>query len=336
MPAGHPERPERIHSLLKNRSLFDRRGVIRLDSQRRAGREDLLRVHSVSHINRIAETAGRPYTMLDPDTHTSDLSYETALCAAGGLLDTIDAVVNGRAENGFVMVRPPGHHAETDRAMGFCLFNNVAIGARYLLDRHGIDRVLIVDWDVHHGNGTQRTFYESNRVLFISTHQYPCYPGTGPAHETGYGEGEGFTVNVPLPPGCGNAEYAAVFDRLVKPVARQFDPQFVLVSAGFDAHRDDPLAGMCVTESGFVTLISALLDIARDSAAGRLVAVLEGGYNLGALVSSVDAVVATMCTGEDTPRAGTPVHPESDAAIDLLKPIIRIQSDFWDLRTPQE
>jgi acetoin utilization deacetylase AcuC-like enzyme len=312
--------------------MFELDNVLRLESARQAGRDDLLRVHETVFIDRVASTAGRQYVRLDPDTHTCELSYETALYAAGGLLDTIDAVMDGRVNNGFAMVRPPGHHAESDRAMGFCLFNNVAIGARYLLEKYGLERVLVVDWDVHHGNGTQRSFYDDNRVLFISTHQYPCYPGTGPAGETGSGDGAGYTVNIPLPPGCGDAEYAAAFDRIVCPVARAFKPQFVLVSAGFDAHRDDPFAGMYVTEAGYTRLTSAVLEIAAESAGGRIAAVLEGGYNLEALASSVTAVVSTLGNGrqgDDGYHAIEPMDPaEADA---LLEPVLGVHSGFWRL-----
>ena len=332
MPGEHPERPARIRCLLENRGMFQLDNVLRLESARRAGRDDLLRVHDAADIDRVAATAGRQYAMLNPDTHTSRLSYETALYAAGGLLDTVDAVMDGRVNNGFAMVRPPGHHAEADRAMGFCLFNNVAIAARYLLEKYGLERVLVVDWDVHHGNGTQRSFYDDKRVLYVSTHQYPCYPGTGPARETGSGDGVGYTVNIPLPPGCGDAEYVAAFDRIVCPVARAYKPQFVLVSAGFDAHSDDPLAGMDVTESGYARLASAVLEIADQSACGRVVAVLEGGYNLEALAGSVSAVVFTLGNGGRGGGGYPAIEPLGGIETDrLLGPVVRIVSGFWPL-----
>jgi acetoin utilization deacetylase AcuC-like enzyme len=293
-PAGHPERADRIRRLLSHDALFARAGVVRMAAGRKATRDELLLVHTPAHVDRVAATGGKPHVAFDPDTHTSDLSYQTALLAAGGVLAVIDAVVRGEAVRAFALVRPPGHHAEDDRAMGFCLFNNVAVGARYLIERHGLERVLVVDWDVHHGNGTQQIFYDDDRVLYASLHQYPLYPGTGAERETGVGRGEGFTVNVPVAAGGGDEEYAAALRTVVLPAAERFRPQFVLVSAGFDAHRDDPLASLRVTEAGFAAMTSLLMDIAGRLCEGRLVAVLEGGYDLEALARSVEAVVGTM------------------------------------------
>ncbi len=332
MPGGHPESPARIARLLQNHGMFQLDNVLHLESERQAGRDDLLRVHETAYVDRVASTAGRPYVMLDPDTHTCKYSYETALYAAGALLDTIDAVMNGRVSNGFALVRPPGHHAEADRAMGFCLFNNVAIGARYLLEKYGLERVLVVDWDVHHGNGTQHSFYGDNNVLFVSTHQSPCYPGTGRVGETGSGDGAGYTVNIPLPPGCGDAEYAAAFDRVVKPVAKAYKPQFVLVSAGFDAHRLDPLAGMDVTEAGYRFFTSAVMEIAAESAGGRIAAVLEGGYNLEALASSVTTVVSALGDGAGESDAYSAIESLAQSETDrLLEPVVFALSGFWSL-----
>jgi acetoin utilization deacetylase AcuC-like enzyme len=206
----------------------------------------------------------------------------------------IDAVVEGRAANGFAFVRPPGHHAESDRVMGFCLFNNVAAGAAHLRRTHGAGRVLILDWDVHHGNGTQEIFWRDGSVLFVSLHEYPLYPGTGAASERGDGDGEGTTLNVPLSAGGGDAEYAEAMRALVVPAIRRFAPEFVLVSAGFDAHRDDRLANMSVTEAGFAALARTAVDLAAECCDGRLVLVLEGGYALGALRRSAAAVLAEL------------------------------------------
>jgi acetoin utilization deacetylase AcuC-like enzyme len=334
MPAGHPERTDRIRCLLDHRALLDKTGVRLLKTGRCARREDVLRVHEPGLVDRLVATAGRGHVMLDADTHTSERSWQTALVAAGGVLDTTDAVMSGVVTNGFALVRPPGHHAEPDRAMGFCLINNVAIAARYLQDVYGLDRILVVDWDVHHGNGTQRAFYEENGVLFVSIHQYPCYPGTGSMVETGLGEGDGYNVNIPLGPGCGDAEYAAVFDRIIRSVAAAYKPEFVLVSAGFDAHRDDPLSGMNVTRAGFRHMASTVAAIAGALAGGRLVAVLEGGYNLEALVSSVDAVtdvLAGIANTSQQPPGGFEPLSGSDAE-QLCEPVLRIQSRFWSLK----
>jgi acetoin utilization deacetylase AcuC-like enzyme len=196
--------------------------------------------------------------------------------------------MQGRVQNAFCAVRPPGHHAESTHAMGFCLFNNIAITARYLQQRHGLERVAIVDWDVHHGNGTQRTFYEDPSVFFFSTHQYPYYPGTGKADETGMGRGTGFTKNVPLPAGMGDTEYLQIFNTVLRPALKAYRPDVVLVSAGFDAHRDDPLAGMKLTTEGYVALTRVVKEIAGEFCQGRILSCLEGGYNLEALGASVE------------------------------------------------
>jgi acetoin utilization deacetylase AcuC-like enzyme len=216
-------------------------------------------------------------------------SLAAAYLAAGGALAAVDAIMRGEVEHAFCAVRPPGHHAERSRAMGFCLFNNVAIAARYVQKKHGLSRVLIIDWDVHHGNGTQHSFEEDASILFFSTHQYPHYPGTGRATERGAGAGEGFTINVPMEAGDGDEEYHAIFMNILLPAADAFKPEFVIISAGFDAHRDDPLANMGLTETGYADLTGLVAGIARRHAEGRLLSSLEGGYNLTALAGSVDA-----------------------------------------------
>ena len=261
---------------------------------RPATREELETVHSPVYIDLIASTAGKPYVRLDPDTSTCAKSYEAALLAAGGLLELIKVVMQGKLNNGFALVRPPGHHAERDRAMGFCLFNNVAIGAHYALQSFSLQRILIVDWDVHHGNGTQNSFYEDPRVLYFSTHRYGFYPGTGAATDVGRGRGEGFTVNVPLSSGTGDADYGILFEKLLKPIALEYRPQLILVSAGFDTHYNDPLGGMEVTERGFARMTQILMEIAEATAQGKLALTLEGGYNVTAERRSVKAVLEEL------------------------------------------
>jgi acetoin utilization deacetylase AcuC-like enzyme len=290
---SHPERAERIGALLRLDQEYQREGLVRL-TPRPASADEIAYNHDLSHIGRVAATAQRDFYAFDADTPTSAQSFATACLAAGGLLTLLETIMTGEVDNGFALVRPPGHHAERGRAMGFCLFNNVAIGARYLQNKFALNRVLIMDWDLHHGNGTQRSFYQDKNVLYLSTHQYPYYPGTGAAEEVGAGEGEGFTVNLPFPAGWGDAEYTEAFQRVIAPICRQFNPQFVLISAGFDCHYRDPLGGMNVTEEGFAAMARTLLRIARDHGQGRCAAILEGGYDLTALTNSVMRVLDEM------------------------------------------
>jgi len=287
---GHPERPERLRVL--HDRLVDARGLVHVGA-RLATPEEILRVHTPGLLERVAATAGRSHVRLDPDTATSERSYEAALLAAGGLLQTCDAVLDGEIERGVALVRPPGHHAERERAMGFCLFNNVAVAAAHLRAR-GVERVVVVDWDLHHGNGTQHSFEYDPDVLYVSTHQYPYYPGTGAVEEVGFGAGAGRTLNLPFPAGFGDAEFARAFDEIVLPVCRQFAPGFVLISAGFDGDVRDPLGSLCVTPAGFAAMARACVRLADETAGGRIAAVLEGGYDLGALVDGVDTVLAAF------------------------------------------
>ena len=290
VPPGHPERPERLSALLDLMNGYSREGLVKVEP-RSATVDEILSNHSPGYVEQVRASALGPHVAFGLDTHAFSHSWETALLAAGGLLELLDRIVAGDIDNGFAMVRPPGHHAETDRAMGFCFFNNVAIGARYLRARHGLERILIMDWDVHHGNGTQRSFFADGAVLYVSIHQYPHYPGTGAADEVGIEGGAGYTVNLPFPGGYGDDEYLEAFRQIVEPISRQFDPDFVLISAGFDAHRLDPLSQMQLTTSGFASMTRSLVSIARDHAGGRCAAVLEGGYYLKALTESVARVL---------------------------------------------
>jgi acetoin utilization deacetylase AcuC-like enzyme len=253
----------------------------------------LERVHNPWYVERIDRLAMGGGAWLDADTYIGPDSYDIALQAAGAAVAAVEAALSGSAPRGFALVRPPGHHATAERGMGFCLFNNVAAGAARALEL-GAGRVAIVDWDVHHGNGTQDIFYRNGEVLFCSVHQYPFYPGTGDRDEQGDGEGEGRTVNVPLLAGQGDDGYLRVFDAVFLPFLRAFEPEIVLVSAGFDAHARDPLGGMRVTEAGFVAMTRRLAEIADRTAGGRLVAVLEGGYDADALARSVAATLRAL------------------------------------------
>ena len=274
-PPGHPERPERARVFQRVAAGWRERGG-RVSDPRMATADELLRVHTREHVERMAATRGRPGTMLDPDTFTSPESYDVALLAAGAAVQASVHALDSN-ETAFALVRPPGHHAEAAAAMGFCLFNNVAIAAAAALAR-GVDRVAIVDIDVHHGNGTQHSFYEEPRVFYVSTHQYPFYPGTGAADETGAGAGTGFTLNVPLAAGSTDADYSRAYD-VIGGRLHAYDPQLLVVSAGYDAHADDPLASMYVSVDGYASIVGKILAATRAPAAF----VTEGGYDLDAL-----------------------------------------------------
>src|SRR5205085_6134874 len=305
---GHPESPNRLQAIWTD---LARRPVAGTEvvTPPEATREELRRVHDDAYISRILALRGRA-VQLDPDTATSAASVDAALLAAGAAAEAVRRVINGKAESAFALVRPPGHHAESTRAMGFCLFNNVAVAAAEAHAR-GLSRVLCVDWDVHHGNGTQHSFYHRDDLLFMSTHQWPLYPGTGHESETGADAGSGFTVNVPLPAGCGDDDYAAVFTDLLLPLADEYEPELILVSAGFDAHRDDPLGGMAVTSDGFAALCGAVKAVADRHCKDRLVLTLEGGYDLPALARSVRGCVEVLA-GATAP----PLRPEPSRAKD--------------------
>jgi acetoin utilization deacetylase AcuC-like enzyme len=319
---GHPERPARLRVLLD--TVGKARGLVHLGA-RPATEDEIALVHAPRLVERTAATAGQPHVQLDPDTATSPGSYEAARLAAGSLLVACDAVLAGEVHNGFALVRPPGHHAERDRSMGFCLFNNVAVAARALRAR-GLERVLIVDWDLHHGNGTQHLFEDDPDVLYVSTHQFPFYPGTGDADEVGRGPGAGRTLNLPFPAGFGDAEYVHAFGELVVPILRQFAPDFVLLSAGFDCDHRDPLGGMLVTPVGFGAMARACVDLAGETAGGRVVAVLEGGYDLAALVEGVDRVFRVMCGDE---HVGPPASGRASNADRVLARVRAAHSPYW-------
>ncbi|MDX1763156.1 MAG: histone deacetylase [bacterium] len=285
----HPESAERLRAIEVVYAEGDLASRLTRIEPRRATVEELGEVHDGSYIRQVEEACKRGVTALDPDTMICSRSYDEACLAAGGVMAMVDEVQSTKVANGFCAVRPPGHHAERNRAMGFCLFNNVAVAARYAQRLQGIERVLIVDWDVHHGNGTQNTFYADPSVFYCSIHQEHHYPGTGHARQEGKDHGAGSTLNVPLHAGCGDDEYLAILDDELIPAMENFRPDLVLVSAGFDAHKDDPLAGMSVTTAGFGQMTNRLTDLAATYCGGKIVSVLEGGYNLAALQESVRA-----------------------------------------------
>jgi acetoin utilization deacetylase AcuC-like enzyme len=325
---GHPEGPRRLEAVnrgLREAGLLD---ALRPIEARPASRDELLRVHSAAHVDRVAATAGR-HVQLDPDTATGPRSYEAATRAAGAVIAAVEAVVDGAVDRAFCAVRPPGHHATRDAAMGFCLFNNVACGAAAALAK-GLGRVAIIDFDVHHGNGTQDVFWTDRRVLYVSSHQFPLYPGTGDLQEQGGGDGEGFTVNLPMPAGCGDAEYAAVYREVVLPVVRAFDPQLVLLSAGFDAAAGDPLAGMRVSPTGFRAIVDACVAAAQGVAAGHVVAALEGGYSDAGLAYGTQALVERFGANDAAVRPEAVAASGDDATVaDLVSTFHRVHSPRW-------
>jgi acetoin utilization deacetylase AcuC-like enzyme len=306
-PPGHPERPERAHVFDAVAARWLEKGG-RSMPPRAAGREELERVHGADYVTGIETTSGRA-VMLDADTFTSPESAEIALLAAGAAVQAAEHALDHR-EPAFALVRPPGHHAERSRAMGFCLYNNVAVAAAAMLHR-GLSRVAIVDIDVHHGNGTQAIFYDDPRVLYISTHQHPFYPGTGAADEVGVGEGKGFTVNVPLEAGCIDADYELVHRAIVGPVLEEFAPELMLVSAGYDAHERDPLASMRVTTRGYAAIIRSIRDVAAPHA--QIALVTEGGYELTALAACIEASLLVMDGAEPAPVSARDAGPPPGA-----------------------
>lgn len=255
--------------------------------------EQLARVHDPSYIEELQLVAERGAGWLDGDTYFGNDSFRVATLAAGAAVAAVDAALDGTSPQGFVLARPPGHHARPSTGMGFCLFDTIAVGAAQALAR-GIERIAIIDWDVHHGNGTQEIFYRDPRVLFASIHQSPLYPGTGASSETGAGPGDGYTLNVPLSAGTGNDGYLRVLDELILPKARAYEPELILVSAGYDCHRDDPLGGMRLDEAGFGAMTSRVLDLAEVTAGNRVVLVLEGGYDPPALARSVVRTIEVL------------------------------------------
>jgi acetoin utilization deacetylase AcuC-like enzyme len=294
---------------------------------RRVTDDELRRVHDADYLTMLRETAGRAVA-LDADTFTSPESYETARFAAGAATGAVDAVVDGgQGSRVFALVRPPGHHAERAKAMGFCFFNSVAVAAAHARAR-GLGRVAIVDYDVHHGNGTQWSFYDDPNVLFISSHQYPYYPGTGAAGDIGTGKGRGFTVNLPLAAGATDADYERVFGEVAFPVLRQFAPELILLSAGFDAHADDPLGGMRLTASEFVRLTAAVGTIADQCCGGRVVALTEGGYDLKALADCTRAVGQTL--GGEAP-AVPGVEADTTRAAATIGAVVPGLREYWKL-----
>ncbi|HEY5647864.1 MAG TPA: histone deacetylase [Nitrospiria bacterium] len=289
---AHPESPSRLEAILSRLTetgLSKETTEVKPPRPRADIRDWITTIHEPSHLERLeSRQPEEGIRMIDADTVMSPGSYPAALLAVEGALTGVDRIMKGDFSRAFCAVRPPGHHAEADRAMGFCLFNNVAVAARYIQKKYSLSRVMIIDWDVHHGNGTQHIFEDDPTVFYFSSHQYPLYPGTGSERERGIGKGEGYTLNVPMPPGRGDDEYLTVFDKTLAPAVEAFRPEFFIISAGFDAHEDDPLANMRVSDAGFAEMTRRVVGWSERFAGGRVLSCLEGGYNLDALGRSVE------------------------------------------------
>ena len=329
--ASHPESPERLASVYEMLDNPDTSWKYSYIDAREASHDEIAYVHTPHYIDFVASTSGKDYVILDPDTITSPDTYDIARLAVGGVCNAVDAVLSGCVDNAFALVRPPGHHAGAANSAGFCIFNNIAIGAFHARYVHGVQRILIVDWDLHHGNGTQKTFYADQQVLFFSTHQYPYYPGTGGLLESGEGAGLGYTVNVPLNRGGGNGTYVAALRKILVPIVRFYKPELIMISAGFDIYYNDPLGGMRVTPEGFAAMARVLLNLADECCGGRLVAVLEGGYHVGGLTVSVRAMLnelsdETICREHQL----SALEKETDEYNALLfDKVIALQSQYW-------
>jgi acetoin utilization deacetylase AcuC-like enzyme len=328
MGPAHPESPARIRAVNEMVEKESRLAAWPVIEPRPATEAEIELIHTKPYFDLVRRTGGKERVVLDPDTSTSPRSFETALLAAGGLLKAAEMIMDGTLDNAFALVRPPGHHAEADQARGFCIFNNVAIAAERLVRDYGLRRILVVDWDLHHGNGTQHSFEERDDVLYFSTHQYPHYPGTGHWSEVGRGKGEGFTVNVPLAPGKTEADFLAIFDRLLAPIARAYKPQFVFVSAGFDIFAGDPLGGMEVSVQGFGALAAWLLGLARETSGGRLLGALEGGYHLAGLKSGVREVLLALSGQRPSSSQKTAVSMSTERE---LAPVFAAQKKYWPI-----
>ena len=327
---GHPDHPrrlERLYRMLADPDLGRRFVAI---APRGATDEEILLVHSPAYLRQVKATANRSAGALCADTLTCGCSFRVAATAVGGLLEAVGQVVAGSLDHALVMARPPGHHAERSRAMGYCIFNNVAVAAMAARRHMGLSRVMVVDWDLHHGNGTQHIFERDPAVFFFSSHQFPHYPGTGHFSEAGLGPGEGTTMNVALGRGCGDGEYAALYQRLLRPVVCGFQPELILVSAGFDIHAGDPLGGMRVSPAGFAGLTRLMLDLARQVCQGRVVFCLEGGYDADALAVSALAMIDEMTGRTITDVDAMAARAQAGRIDDVMARCIHTHGRFWN------
>ena len=323
---GHPETSERLVAIYE---MLDQSGFSKeLEDLKlkRASKHEVCLVHSEHLFESVEETASHSQSYMDGDTPASPESFEAALYAAGSTAELAEKVLAGEMKSGFALVRPPGHHAERDRAMGFCLFNNIAIAAANALHKKLAKKIAIIDFDVHHGNGTQNSFYNTDQVLYFSSHRYPFYPGSGHFSEVGQGKGEGFTINVPIPGGMGDHEYDAVYTKILMPIVREYHPDIIMVSAGFDAFHQDPLGGMGMTEHGYRRLASIFIELAEELCSGRLVFVLEGGYSIDGSARCVQEIFALLLGKKElAKKTGKP----ADGFERLLHEVHKYHKSYW-------
>ena len=325
-----PEIQERLAAIYAMLDDPDIKGAVVDIPAKPAEKEHILLFHSPAYFEKIAETKGKELIAFTADTHACEHSFDAALYAAGGVLDAISQVVQKKIDNAFALIRPPGHHAEKSRAMGYCLFNHVAVGAAFARKILKLDRVLIIDWDIHHGNGTQHAFERDPNVLFFSIHQRGLFPGTGSFTHTGLGEGEGYTINLPIPKGYGDAEYVSIFERLLLPVAEQFAPELILVSAGFDTHKDDFMGGMHMTASGYAGMTASIKKIADKVCNGKIIMSLEGGYHPDALSRSVKAVLKEMAGMTCCDISAMVKKADKKKMAYVVRRCIDVHKRFWD------
>lgn len=321
----HPESPQRLIPIRQTVETFAAGGHWQCLPPRKATVEELLLVHHPAHIQRIEHAAKNAPVYLDPDTSVSVESYETALLAAGGVLECIDAICSGKLQRIFAFVRPPGHHASRENARGFCLFNNVAIAAAYARSEYNLERLAIVDFDVHHGNGTQSCFYSDPGVLYISSHQYPFYPGSGYFDEIGKGPGKGYSLNFPLPEGSGDSDFVPIYSKIIPAVLATYSPQLIIVSAGFDGHRSDIMGGLLLTHSGYAAAAASVIAAADQSCDGKVCFVLEGGYNAQALRDSIGAIMTEM----EKPAPREVSIREGDSFQEMSRQAAKFTAGLW-------
>ncbi len=326
----HIESPKRLEAIYQRLEKADIKPLYKKISPRAATIDELLWNHSQEYIERVAQTKGIEITQFDPDTYAGANSWDAAVNAVGACFNCLDELKDNNFYAGFALVRPPGHHAEYSKAKGFCLFNNIALAAHYVINKIGASRVLIVDFDLHHGNGTQWSFYENPNVVYFSTHQFPYYPGTGSLDEVGKGDGEGFTVNIPLFRGVKDGDIASIYEQILMPIAYSYNPDFILVSAGFDIYKDDPLGGFQVSIQGFSIIANYLFNISKRVCPGHLFFVLEGGYNMYGLSEGVASIIKEISINQrdmvfDAELSLSP----SMGILETIAEVKKVYSNYW-------